>query len=66
MGLSFYYIPRSQISPTKVTHFDIIEKAINWSLEPENVEEIGRFWKNYVWTILLVESGKPTKLLEKY
>ena len=53
MGLSFYYIPRSQTPPLGVTtHLHTIQTATIWSLELENFKGI---WKN------LIESDKKTQ-----
>ena len=49
MGLSFYYIPRSQTPLPGPTHLDTIPTATIWSLELENIKWI---WKE------LIESEK--------
>ena len=55
MGLLFYYIPRSQTTPPKMTYFPPIQVATIWLLQLKNTKI---FWKK------LIESGKITKILE--
>ena len=56
MGLSFYYIPMSQIIPQSVVHLDIIQVATILSLE---LGKIKGLWKK------LTESEKVTTTSEQ-
>ena len=57
MRLSFYYIPRFQITSLGVTYLDTIQTTTILSLELRNIK--GQ-WKK------LMESKKNTKILEKH
>ena len=56
MGLSFYYIPMSQIIPQSVVHLDIVQAATILSLE---LGKIKGLWKK------LTESEKVTTTSEQ-
>ena len=53
MGLSFYYILRSQTPPLRATQLDIIQTATIWYQEQGNIkrlsEKIIEFEKNIIF-----------------
>ena len=62
MGLSSYYIPRRENTPSGVTHRDTSQKATIWSLEQgnQNIRKILQILRNRTFFLLYSKVSQIT------
>ena len=63
MGLSFYYIPGSQNTPTRVTHLNTSHKATIWFMERGSIK---RLLKNITESYILQKYYRNILSIEKW